>query len=101
MTSAANVDFQLSLPNAAPQHLVKRIDGSVQNTVYQTNKRGKPLIRARNLTQINRKMLKHWRGAAKMLDRCAERRQDIEDRVLLGKYRSDICLTSSLLNLIH
>jgi hypothetical protein len=54
---------------SAPKPERKRLDGSVQSAVYRTNNRGKPLVRARNHTQINRKMLRHWLGAAKMLDR--------------------------------
>ncbi|MFZ3584332.1 hypothetical protein ACOI1H_19525 [Loktanella sp. DJP18] len=65
----------------------KRLDGSVQKSVYQSNKRGKPLIRAKNRTQINRKMLRHWRGAAKILDRCAKWRQISKDGVLFGECR--------------
>jgi hypothetical protein len=57
---------------SAPKPERKQPDRSVQTTVYQSEKRGKPLARNRNRTQIKLKMLRHWRGAAKMLDRCSE-----------------------------
>jgi hypothetical protein len=77
---------------SAPKPEQKRLDGSVQNTVYQTNKRGKPIIRARNRTQINRKILRHGLGAAKMLERCAASLQNMGwADVLLGECRIKKC----------
>jgi len=37
----------------------KRLDRSVQNAVYQTNNRDKPLVRARNRAQVARPMPKN------------------------------------------
>jgi hypothetical protein len=64
---------------SAPKPERKRLDGSVQNTAYQTNKRGKTLDRDKNRTQIKCKLLRHWLGAAKTLDRCSERCQILEN----------------------
>jgi hypothetical protein len=77
---------------SAPKPKQKRLDGSVQNTVYQTNKRGKPIMRARNRTQINRKILRHGLGAAKMLELCAGSLQNMGwANVLLGEWRIKKC----------
>jgi hypothetical protein len=84
---------------SAPKPERKRLGGCVKNTVYQTNKMGKPLARAKNRSQIKCNFRRRWLGVAKMLGRCSELRQFYGTKALLDGCRLGYCAQKTNLEL--